>query len=215
MGTIRAVLFLWIVCSTWLCTPVAAANPAAATPRHVLLISSYHPGFPTFFQQINGIKSVFAAKGILLDVEFMDKKRFADAESEANFLTLLSHKLSLTKPYDAVMTADDDALLFLLKHKAHLFPTQPAVFFGVNNIAKAKEQNTRPDITGVIEAVSMQETITLMRELLPGTTTILALVDTTPSSLGDLATFHALAPPFPDLRFAEQSLSDHSFAEFA
>lgn len=214
MGTIRTVLFLWIVCSAWLCAPVAA-KPAAATPRHVLLISSYHPGFPTFFQQINGIKSVFATQGILLDVEFMDKKRFADAESEANFLTLLSHKLSHIKPYDAVMTADDDALLFLLKHKARLFPTQPAVFLGVNNIALAKEQNTRPDITGVIEAVSMQETIQLMRELLPGTTTILALADTTPSSLGDLASFRALAPTFPDLRFAELSLADHSFVEFA
>jgi PAS domain S-box-containing protein len=214
MGTIRTVLFLWIVCSAWLCAPVAA-NPAAATPRHVLLISSYHPGFPTFFQQINGIKSVFATQGILLDVEFMDKKRFADAESEANFLTLLSYKLSHIKPYDAVMTADDDALLFLLKHKARLFPSQPAVFFGVNNISLAKEQNARPDITGVIEAVSMQETIGLMCELLPNTTTILALADTTPSSLGDLATFRALAPAFPNLRFAELSLADHSFTEFA
>jgi PAS domain S-box-containing protein len=113
------------------------------------------------------------------------------------------------------MTADDDALLFLLKHKAKLFPSQPAVFFGVNDITRAREQNGRKGITGVIEAVSMEETVQMMLDFLPNTEKVLALVDTTPSSVGDLKTFRALSAEFPQLTFSELSLGDYSYAEFA
>lgn len=213
MGRINALLVVWILAVGWVYASAGFAQ-SRTDPFRVLLISSYHPGFPTFFQQIQGIKSVFAGRNILLDVEFMDKKRFAAPKNEAHFLASLSYKLGKIKPYDAVMTADDDALLFLLAHKAGLFPAQPVVFLGVNNITRAREQNARRDITGVIEAVSMEETIRLMLDLQPSARTVLALVDATPSSQGDLSTFRHLAAAFPGVQFAELSLADHSFAEF-
>jgi hypothetical protein len=99
MGKIRILAYLWILTIGLLC---ADSNDmlAGTEPTRVLLISSYHPGFPTFFQQVHGVKSVFTQKGILLDVEFMDKKRFADAENEVHFLELLSYKLRRVKPCD-------------------------------------------------------------------------------------------------------------------
>ncbi|MDD2464980.1 MAG: ABC transporter substrate binding protein [Desulfobulbus sp.] len=214
MNKTKLLLFTWILLIS-LCCVAAVALGSETTPARVLLISSYHPEFPTFYQQINGIKSVFDPKGILLDVEFMDKKRFADEENEAYFLNHLTYKLQRSKPYNVVMTADDDALLFLLMHKKDLFPSQPAIFLGVNNIATAKAQNERKDITGVIEDVSMQETVQMMLDLNPGTKRIIALVDTTPSSMGDLLTFKQLAPSFPQVSFTQLSLGDHSFDEFA
>nr|WP_320012172.1 PAS domain S-box protein [uncultured Desulfobulbus sp.] len=192
---------------------MAAASQKAQ--QRVLLISSYSPGFPTFFEQINGVKSIFATHDILLDVEFMDTKRFADRDNERLFHQRLSYKLSKTLPYDLVMTADDAALLFLLKTKNDFFPKQPVVFFGVNNIATAQAQNKRRDITGVIEAVSMQETIAMMRRLQPEIKRILALVDATPSGQGDLATFFQSAPSFPALRFSALNLGESTFADFA
>ena len=192
-----------------------AAPNADSSPARVLLISSYHPGFPTFFQQIDGIKSILDPRHILLDVEFMDTKRFADAENQAYFFEHLQYKLRRSKPYSVVMTADDAALLFLLNHKQTLFPTQPVVFLGVNNIATARAQNERKDITGVIEAVSMEETVQMMLDLQPKTTRILALVDTTPSGLGDLETFKKLAAKFPNIAFTPLSLGNLSFDEFA
>lgn len=115
--------FFWLFILALLCVfiprPVQALREE---PDRVLLIGSYHPGFPTSFHQIEGIQAVFSAKKIILDVEFMDSKRFADNENERNFLRLLSYKLSRTKPYDVVMTADDNALTFILKHKEDLFP---------------------------------------------------------------------------------------------
>jgi len=214
VGRISALLIVWVLTFSLL-WPNRNDTFAGSEPARVLLISSYHPGFPTFFQQVHGIKSVFTEKEILLDVEFMDKKRFSDAKNEALFLELLSYKLNSTKPYNAIMAADDDALLFLLKHKANLFLAQPAVFLGVNNIARARELNGSKGITGVIEAVSMKETVQMMLTLLPKTKTVLALVDTTPSSVGDLSTFQTLSAEFPQVTFAELSLGDHSYAEFA
>lgn len=214
MGRISALLLVWIV-TFGLLWSNGNDTFAGSEPARVLLISSYHPGFPTFFQQVNGIKSVFAEKGIVLDVEFMDKKRFSDDKIEALFLQLLSNKLNRTKPYNVIMTADDDALLFLLKHKANLFPAQPAVFFGVNNIAKARELNGSEGMTGVTEAVSMKETVQMMLDLLPKTKKVLALGDTTPSSVADSSTFRALTAAFPQVTFTELSLGDHSYAEFA
>ena len=120
MGKISVLVYVWLLAIGLLC-PASNDVVAGTEPTRVLLISSYHPGFPTFFQQVHGITSVFSQKGILLDVEFMDKKRFADAENEALFLELLSFKIRKTKPYDVVMTADDDALLFMLKHRTNLW----------------------------------------------------------------------------------------------
>jgi hypothetical protein len=82
-------------------------------PKKVLFLSSYHPGFPTFFQQVEGIKSAFEGKSILLDIEFMDSKRFPDTENLDSFYRALSTKLSRLEPYDIIVTGDDNALSFV------------------------------------------------------------------------------------------------------
>ena len=190
------------------------ASPAAQVKR-VLLISSYHPAFPTFFQQTEGVLSLFAGHDILVDVEFMDSKRFMDDENFHRFFKTLRYKLEHLPPYDLILSADDTALSFLLAHKGELFANQPAVFFGVNNIDIALAQNDNPEITGVVEAVSMRETLELMQQLRPKAKVFTALVDGTDSGQGDLKTFFDQATLFPDHRFHALSLQDYSFAEYA
>lgn len=187
---------------------------AAVRPR-VLLISSYHPGFPTFFSQVEGIRSVFGDAGIDLDVEFMDSKRFYLPENLENFTRLLSWKLSRMDAYDAVMTGDDNALHYALKHHDGLLRGAPLVFFGVNDLTLALRQNTNARVTGVVEAVSMRETLALMRKLTPGLSTITALVDASPSGRADLATFYRESRHFEPLSFSHISLSDLSLGGFA
>ncbi|MCP4337891.1 MAG: response regulator [Desulfobulbaceae bacterium] len=215
MGISKIMNFLLIIILFLLSTDIQLSEAAENEPASVLFISSYHPGFSTFFPQLYGIKEVFANRKIILDVEFMDSKRFSDSENEQNFLQLLSYKLNRTKPYDVIMTADDNALLFILKHKAVLFPSQPVVFFGVNNIETAKAQNSRKDITGVVEAVSMEETIKMMNGLLPKARNVVALVDTTTSGQGDVKKFREVSQQFPELTFSELSLGNYSFNDFA
>ncbi len=185
----------------------------AETRPRVLLISSYHPGFPTFFQQIEGVKAAFGDRQIVFDVEFMDSKRFPDKANIENFCNYLSYKLSLTGKYDAVMTADDNALLFARDYRSVLFPDVPVVFFGVNDADRAVSLSADPNTTGVVEAVSMKETIKLMIHLFPESRKIIAISDATPSGAGDFKTYRNLAKEFPQTLFSHISLAEISFEQ--
>ncbi|MCP4118091.1 MAG: PAS domain S-box protein [Desulfobacteraceae bacterium] len=191
-------------------------SPAwAGEPDRVLFISAYHPGFPTFFQQVEGAESVFNGKEIVLDIEFMDTKRFPGKENLDHFLGSLSCKLGLVKPYDLVMVADDNALLFALDQQFQLLKGIPVVFLGVNDMDLALGQNSNPQVTGVIEAVSQEETIELMINLNPKASQIVALVDGTPSGQGDLRAFYRLKNQFPKHRFSDISLTGLTWQEFS
>ncbi len=187
----------------------AIANPA----RRVLFISSYHPQFPTFFQQVEGIKSVLGPQGILLDIEFMDTKRFVQKENLDNFHRSLAYKLSHSDSYDAIITGDDAALQFAIDHQQTLFALKPIVFAGVNNQALALKQNDNRFITGVMEAVSIKETLDLMQHLHPETKEIVALVDGTPGGQGDLQTYYRVGPKDGPVKLAHLSLETLSFPE--
>ena len=127
----------------------------AKEPDRVLFISSYHQGFPTYSEQIDGLQSVFNGKNIILDIECMDTKRFPGEENVKQFLGILSYKLNHIKPYDLVILADDNALLLGLDQQSKLFKGIPLVFMGVNDVELALRQNNNPQATGVIEAVSL------------------------------------------------------------
>ena len=183
--------------------------------NRVLFISSHHPGLPTFFQQIEGIKSAFSTETIVLDIEFMDSERFYDDTNLDNFHNSLSCKLSQSPAYDLIITADDNALSFATEHQQELFAGLPIIFFGVNDIDVALAQNANPEVTGVIEAVSMLDTLRLIEKLHPDTRNITALVDSTAGGQGDLQTFYRLGRELDGIDLSEISLMDLSFDEFA
>ncbi len=208
-GSLRLTLICFVFCI------LQHANLWAAEKHRVLFVSAYHPAFPTFFHQVEGIKSVFDGQSILLDIEFMDTKRFPGRETFDAFHRSLAGKLSRIRPYDAIIVGDDNALSFALDFQQELFSGLPIVFLGVNNVELALEQNRNPSITGVVEAVSMQETLELMLKLHPDTQRIVALVDSLPSGQGDLKSYYQYADDFSQVEFSELSLAGLSFAEFA
>ncbi|MBI9096775.1 MAG: PAS domain S-box protein [Sphaerochaeta sp.] len=211
MSTNRHVLAIFAL----LVAVVFNAIPANAAQKRALLISSYHPGFPTFYQQIDGLNSELEPKGITLDVEFMDSKRFFSAESLSRFYDLLKSKLTAIEPYDVIFTSDDNALMFALEHRDELFSNIPIIFFGVNNQILANSLELEQGITGVIETVSMRETLEMMDQLLPDVQKVYAIVDATPSAQSDLNRFNELAASFPDLSFKILSLADMTWADFS
>ncbi len=167
----------------------------------VLLLISYHPEFPTFFDQIDGVKaglveSGIARKNVVVDVEFMDTKRFSPSEVVSRFRDTLEHKLASLPPYNVVITADDNATRFAVENQASLLDSRPIVFLGVNDVEFALSQNTNPLVTGVVEAVSIDDTLNLISRIRPeaGKSPII-ISDTTPSGRGDL---HSLLMQHPD-----------------
>ncbi|MGQ1908240.1 ABC transporter substrate binding protein [Marinifilum sp. RC60d5] len=187
---------------------------SAQENKNVLLISSYNSRFPTYFQQINGIKSILDTTDVNLDVEFMDRKRFTKPATYDLFYKSLKNKLANSEKYDAVLTADDDAFNFVLRYEEELFKSIPIVFFGVNNIEKALKQNSNPYVTGIVESVSMKETIELMIRLFPETGSVYCITDSTSSGLSDLESYRQHSAQIPKTKFKEINLSQLTFSEY-
>jgi signal transduction histidine kinase/ABC-type uncharacterized transport system substrate-binding protein len=182
--------------------------------KRVLLISSYNSSFPTFFQQIDGIREIFDSTSIHLDIEAMDTKRFMTPDDKENFYSYLSYKLSKLESYAAIITSDDNALKFVLEYQSELFKETPIVFCGVNNTDLAIAQNDNPWVTGIIEAVSMKETIDLMLDLFPDYNAIYSIVDSTSSGLGDLETLRRCIKSRDQINYIEIDLNKLSFKEY-
>ncbi len=193
----------------------ALAIGSSTEKKNLLLISSYNPNFPTFFQQIAGLRSQLPPKKFNFDVEFMDSKRFPGLKEENRFFQYLAAKINKLPPYDLIFTADDNALNFITKHHKRLFPGIPIVFFGVNNLQNARQQEQNDFITGVIEAPSIKETITLARDIIPDLREIYAIYDSTTSSTADIKSFMALQKEFSKLKLQSLSLKDLAWSELA
>lgn len=159
---------------------------SATGEKRVLFISSYHPSFPTFFEQVNGIRDVFANEEVILDIEFMDSKRFFDNDVQGSFLTLLQLKLDKLPPYDGVITSDDNALRFITAHQNVLFPNTPIIFCGVNNVEYAIGMDRNEYITGFVEDTSMEDTIDLIMEIHNISKILYIITDSTTSGQADL-----------------------------
>jgi PAS domain S-box-containing protein len=188
------------------------SSQAKREPKRVLLIISYHPEFPTFYDQIKGVKSGLVESGIarndfVVDVEFMDTKRFAPKEVIPRFHETLEHKMSALPPYDVVITADDNATQFAIENQASLLKNLPIVFLGVNNVKFALAQNANPLVSGVIEAVSIGETLKLIALLRPDTDKPIIISDTTPSGRGDLQSLLTRHPNLDGRVLSLESLS--------
>ena len=186
----------------------------ANNDKRVLFISSYNSSFPTFFEQIEGIKSVLDSINVELDVEFMDSKRFADSMNNNVFYQSISYKINSAPKYSAVITSDDNALNFALQYQSDLFNHIPIVFCGVNDQNKALKQNKNDWVTGVVEAVSMEETIALMHQLFPNAGKIYSLSDATKTGQIDLKNFDNYQSKFKNTKFLNLSLNNFTFNEY-
>ena len=191
--------YLGLCLLSLLCVSQTSADSApepVLKDKRVLLLYSYPPGFPTSPKVLAGIRSVLSADGPVIDVEYMDSKRLYDAQSRNNFLISLSYKLTHRPAYDLVITADDNALDFMLARGGSLFPGTPTVFLGVNDIARASRQNGNPLVTGVIEASSFRETLGLIRRIQPARDQLHVVVDGTTSGQADLQSLLELGGKF-------------------
>ena len=193
----------------------SSTSQTIQTTGHVLYISSYNPGFPTFSEQVNGIQRAFSGAEITLDIEFLDSKRLPDPEDLALFESVLTAKLHKLPPYDVIIAADDHAFSFALEQQYKLFNETPIVFLGVNNQDLATAQNYNPQVTGVVEAISPRETLKLMEDLHPKLTEVFIIVDGTSTGQADLRTTREVYANFPELTFTELSLTELTFDQLA
>jgi len=188
--------------------------PIIANIKHVLYINSYSSNFNTYNDQYKGITSQLKEDEVLFDIEFMNSKKYTDPTSLNLFKKQLTHKISINDyNYDAIITSDDDALVFALKEQHDLFNKIPIVFLGVNNIDLALQQNNNPYITGIVEHVSMEETLQTMHKLFPKAKTFYALSDCILAGKDDLKSYYKCQSFLKDITLKSFSLDSISFEE--
>lgn len=209
----RVLLFISLILLLNSINPVIYAKEYEQ--NRILLICSYNAEFMTYSNQIDGIRTILTEDHYAIDVEFMDAKNYNDDEDIDIFFTSLSNKLEKAEEYDLILLADDYALSFAMNYREILFDGVPMVFFGINNIANAQTAYDSGYFTGVIESVSMKETIDAALSLNPEINVVTALVDGTESGQGDLATLYGLEDSYNGIQFNDISLRDLSYDEFS
>lgn len=198
---------LLLVCS------VLCLGSAFADQVRILYLSSYNSSFPTFYDQIQGVRDSFPPELVQIDVEFIDSKRLPQENYLVEYQNFLQNKLNMLPSYHALICGDDNAMNMGLKLLSGPLNGIPMVFFGVNNRPLALQMDERPDVTGVVEAVSMDETLSLIMELFPLTTSIVAVVDASTSGQSDLQTLLTYTQEYPIEVLSLEAVSFRQFTD--
>jgi len=173
----------------------ARSAPAdAPRPVAVLVINSYHKGFPWSDNIVRAIEKTLAAAPMPanVSVEYMDTKRFVDPRHLDNLYALYRHKFRNWR-FDVIIASDTPAFQFVLSHRQELFSNTPIIFCGVNGFVSEMIGSHR-QITGVAEYADFQGTIRLIPRLLPGTREIIVISPNSISADEDRKLIEAFIP---------------------
>lgn len=177
----------------------------------VLCISSYDPRYLITQKQFEGLNSEFEKAGIMYEIMYMDMLNYDTEENYELFCQSVRHKVSMRKKgYQVVVVSDDAALKFIQQYKEQLFKETPIVFFGVNNIERAKEAEKDPWMTGFPEHIFVEETIELMVEQNPKLEKIYCLHDDSLTGRGDRDQFKQAIKKYPNLSYEFLTISRNS-----
>lgn len=197
------------ICTAFLALLACAAGAQTLESPRVLLINSYHPGYPWTDALTTGFRETILSTFPFAEVfiEYMDTKRYFDGPngSYVGHLTDL-YKLKYANTHiDLIAVSDDNAYNYILTHEQALFGDIPVVFCGVNDYLPAAIAG-RSNITGVTGNSDDAATIDLMRRLQPGLQTVYVITDRTTTGLENRSRVEALSKQYAGeltFRFAD------------
>jgi ABC-type uncharacterized transport system substrate-binding protein len=155
----------------------------AGKQKKFLLIHSYHEEYPWVQSITTGVKKALEGKNAELEIFYMDTKRHTSNEFKIKSGQLAREKIDSWKP-DAVITADDNAQIFVTQYYVNKKPY--FVFCGVN--AEPEEYGLpASNITGVIERPQLQESLAYLDTIVKNVRKIAIMSDNEPTSVGALS----------------------------
>jgi len=151
----------------------------AESRKQLLVLHSYSQGYKWTDDTSKGIVEALqnGDSRVKVHYEYMDTKRASDADYFQLLFETYRAKFRYTR-FDAVISADSDALHFLKKYRDQLFPGIPIIFSGVYNFQPAMLEGAQL-ITGVNEVADFRATLDLALKLHPTTRQIVVINDTT------------------------------------
>ncbi|MBN1120652.1 MAG: PAS domain S-box protein [Anaerolineae bacterium] len=171
---------LFAFCLLLILSLPAPASAQGDKTYHVMLLNSYHQGYKWSDDETEGIRAALP-DNVEVFIEYMDTKR----EFNEPYLDLLAETYRVKYEnvlLDCIIALDDNALNFILDHRADLFPDVPVIFGGINNFKESMLEG-QDNITGLTEPASITETFDTILHLYPGTEQIIVINDLTTSGL--------------------------------
>lgn len=152
--------------------------------QNILVIHSYHSGLSWTDLKNQGILE--AARGHHRDVnifiEHLDWKNNPSQENLALKYQMMKYKYE-AMDIDILITTDDAALEFAIRHREEMFSNAPIVFTGVSRGNAEIITRGQKDITGVIEEADIENTLKLAKALYPDLENIYVIYDHTESGI--------------------------------
>ncbi|MFN2355746.1 MAG: PAS domain S-box protein, partial [Desulfopila sp.] len=196
-----AILLFYLLSLAMLLAP---RDVAAVPPQDILIVHSYHQGFPWTDNVMAGMLDVLQKEALdaQIHVEYLDAKRHP-LETFGPILTeTLIRKTSRLKP-KVILVSDDAAFDLMLSLRNELFPGVPLVFCGVNNL-KDERLTGQMEVTGVVEDFDIKSTIDVILTLHKQATHLAVISDSTETGSVNFERFRQVAPIFTDrLQFLE------------
>ena len=155
--------------------------------RHACLLLSYDESDANTSLEREGVLDVFARSSVSADVFYLDARTFGgDAAAEGRLAAGITSKAIAAGGYDAVVTAGDEALAFVMEHQ-DLFAGIPTAFFAVDDETLAAGAQGAGVATGFVEAGAAELVVQAAAELCAGAATATVLVDGSTEAAGQLA----------------------------
>ena len=202
---------LFLIMSFFFMPSVVLGQRAQKT--NVLIVNSYHKEFPWTDAQTAAVREVLtgAIDDLELYIEYMDTKRVYSEEYLEHWANILDLKYSSLR-FDVIITTDDNALGFVMKHHQNIFNGSPVSFCGVNYFDRYVFED-QDMFTGLVEVLDIKPTIDMALKLHPGIHNVFVIVDNTPTGMGQRKDVAAVEKHYPNLKFEYLKGEDYSNAE--
>jgi len=151
---------------------------AAQAGQKVLLIFSYHPEYSWVTEETRGVEDVLKDRGIAIEKFYLDTKRNTTAKWKEEVAGDAVKKIEEFSP-DLVMVFDDNACELVAKK--YIGKTLPFVFAGMNG-EPGDYGFPADNITGVLERGHVNESMELLKRLVPSLTKAAIITDNSPTS---------------------------------
>ena len=184
------------------------------TPKKILLIDSYDATFHTYLESEKALQDVFPITDYNIDIEFLDAKRYPNAELHPSVIERIMIRQKNQSPYDIIIASNDDALNFCLKNQQDLFAKTPIIFWGINDLDNAFAQNQNEWVTGVAENISLCKTLGLIRKLHTGKNKLHVITDNSYTGRADFKVFQQTIPKYPEFNCDIINSSHFNLAEY-
>ncbi len=145
--------------------PLSTVEAKNYSGKRILLIDSYHKGYPWSDGVIKGAREVLDQSGADIKIIHMDTKRNKGDEFSTQAALQAKAVIEDFKP-DVVIACDDNAAKYLIA-KHYKDAKLPFVFCGINWDASAYGFPYK-NVTGMLEVTSVEELVDLLRTFAKG-----------------------------------------------